>query len=175
MEVVTDQQLLLLGDSLLAEISWRRTATIEQRLGPGWMTLNSATSGFTAEQSLRQAAHHARIRPTAVLVSLGTNDAAPDRGVEVESFERNLHELLAAFAEARLLLLLPPGMHDPGVDAYRDAASRIATRSGAATIDGRALAERVAEAGEAPFVEDGVHLTDAMYTALADELHRLLR
>ncbi len=173
---MSTRELLLLGDSLLAEVGWRRTQTLEDALGPAWRTFNCATSGFTAAQSLEQAPVHARMEPAAVLVSLGTNDASIERQVTVEAFTAHLADLLVVFDGTQRVLLLPPGLHDEAaVDPYRAAARHVAVAVGAPTIDGRELAETVRAAGGSPFVEDGVHFADAMYDALADELAALLR
>lgn len=179
--------LLLLGDSLLAEVGSDRTVEFEQRL-PGWVVLNCATSGFTAAQSRRQRELLAPIRPTAVFVSLGTNDSVVERAVDVDAFERDLVELLAAFPDARAFVLLPPGIDEDrqqpcegrtrtneGVDRFREAAARAAAAAGAEAIDGRDVLATVRGRGQEPLVADGVHLTDATYVALAEELAGRLR
>jgi lysophospholipase L1-like esterase len=177
--------LALVGDSLLSEIGRDRTAAIEAEL-PGWVVLNCATSGFTAAHVVRQVEHLTRLAPSAILVSLGTNDASPLRGIEVADFEHDLRTVLDAFPAARRLVLLPPGVDDArrapdeprsgeAVDRFRAAADRVATRADAVPVDGPALVATVLERGDDPYQPDGIHLTDPMYDELAVELGRRLR
>jgi lysophospholipase L1-like esterase len=176
-------QLVLLGDSLLAEAGSDRVAMFEHQLGDGWVVLNCAMSGCTAAQCLRHAAYLARLRPSAVLVSVGTNDASPDRAVEAAAFEHDLGAALRACPDARRLVLLPPGVDDTrrnrdelrtnaDIDRFRSAAARAADAAGAETVDGPGIAHAVAASGGDPYLADGIHLSDAMYASLAVELGR---
>lgn len=109
----------MLGDSLSAEYGIRRgsgwVALLERRLrerGDRRAIVNASVSGeTTAGGRSRIAALLQRHRPGIVLVELGGNDAL--RGLDLDSTERNLREILEASraAGARTLLLgmrMPP-------------------------------------------------------------------
>lgn len=179
-------RIVLLGDSHLDRV--RRDL---HRLAPepGAEVVNAAVGGSFAFELLGQA-HGVHLRPEdAVVVSVGTNDAAPWKAVPPYDFEANLRELLDHLVElgtprrGRLVYLTPPGVDEarlegPGdrtgavVASYAAIGARLTTAAGGRVVDALAL---LAPLGAAAYLDDGVHLTGAAYDLLLPALADALR
>lgn len=108
-----------------------------------------------------------------LVVSVGTNDAAPWKQVPLHEAER----ALAAFVvdlPLPLVLVAPPGVDEARlrrpedrtndlVDDYAACAAQVVEAAGGSVVDTRAV---LAPLGAGAFLEDGVHLTPAAYDAL---------
>ncbi len=173
-------RIVLLGDSHLDRV--RRDL---HRLAPkpGDEVVNAAVGGSFAFELLGQA-HGVHLRPEdAVVVSVGTNDAAPWKAVPPYDFEGNLRELLDHLAElgttspgslGRLVYLTPPGVDEARLDGSGDRTSavvasyaaigaRLTTEAGGRVVDALTL---LAPLGPSAYLDDGVHLTGAAYDLL---------
>ena len=179
-------RIVLLGDSHLDRV---RRDLRHLAPEPGDEVVNAAVGGSFAFELLGQA-HGVHLRPEdAVVVSVGTNDAAPWKAVPPYDFEVNLRELLDHLVElgtprlGRLVYLTPPGVDEarlggPGdrtgavVASYAAIGARLTTEAGGRVVDALGL---LAPLGAAAYLDDGVHLTGAAYDLLLPALADALR
>lgn len=144
--------------------------------------LNAATGGATTADLPQQAADAGLRSDDRVVVSIGTNDAAPWKRVAFERVRAQLDDFLAGLAVARLVYLCPPGFDKVRLrnqghkanDALALYASAIAGRlsaAGATLVDGHRLVKNL---GDAAFADDGMHLTGRGYDAVLPALARAL-
>ncbi|MEO5854265.1 MAG: SGNH/GDSL hydrolase family protein [Nocardioides sp.] len=160
-------RVVLLGDSHLARV----------RRGLGRISgdvLNAAVGGSRVHDLAGQA-RACGLRPDdVVVISVGTNDAAPWKAVPLDDFTVALETFLAGTDAGRLVVVTPPGVDEhrltgPGdrtdheVAAYAGVAARLVRAAGGEVLDARAL---LAPLGRAVFTDDGVHLTGAAYDLL---------
>lgn len=170
-------RIVLLGDSHLARV--RRDL---HRLGPD--VLNAAVGGAFARDLTDQAVAAELRSHDRVVVSVGTNDAAPWKAVRLATFERHIEQFLEQVTGADLVYVSPPGVYEPRltrsndrtnelVTGYAACASAVFEQAGARVLDAGQLLRPL---GTSAFVEDGVHLTGAAYDvllpALAETLER---
>lgn len=158
---------VLLGDSHLARV--RRSLPL---LGDG--VVNGARGGATA---LDLRAQLLAVDPSAedvVVVSVGTNDAAPWKQVPLDRFRSALRDCLAPGVVRGWVYVAPPGVDearlggprdrtDAVVDAYRDAALAVVEQVGAVVVRADLL---VAPLGAGAYVDDGLHLSGPAYRLL---------
>ncbi|WP_165807155.1 SGNH/GDSL hydrolase family protein [Nocardioides currus] len=160
-------RIVLLGDSHLARV--RRDLHL---VGPD--VHNGAEGGASALDLPAQATRAAVQASDLVVLSVGTNDAAPWKQVPVTAFARAVRDCLGSVAARSWIYVTPPGVDEarlpgPGdrtneiLDDYREAAISVCGEVGAGVV----RAERVIESlGAGAFVDDGVHLSGRGYQAL---------
>lgn len=113
-----------------------------------------------------------------MVVSVGTNDAAPWKQVALEQVCAHVGAFLDGLAVARLVYLCPPGfdegrLRDPSQRAnatlasYTSALVERLSAAGATTVDGRRLVKNF---GRAAFADDGMHLTGRAYDVVLPAL-----
>ncbi len=169
-------RIVCLGDSHLARV--RRDLTT---LGPD--VHNAAEGGASALDLLPQATRASIAVDDLVVVSVGTNDAAPWKHVPVTVFVESLLGCMRSVAARRWVYLTPPGVDEARLtgagdrtnavlDEYRDAAVAACDDVGARVV----RPERViGPLGAAAFVSDGLHLSgrayDVVLPAIAEALH----
>ncbi|ANH40266.1 GDSL-like Lipase/Acylhydrolase [Nocardioides dokdonensis FR1436] len=174
-------RIVLLGDSHLDRVR-RDLHRLAPR--PGAEVVNAAVGGSFAFELLGQA-HGVHLRPEdSVVVSVGTNDAAPWKAVPPYEFEDNLRALLDHLVGldgtgvARLVYLTPPGVDEARlggpddrtaatVASYAAAGAALSLAAGGRVVDAHAL---LAPLGPRAFLDDGVHLTGAAYDLLLPAL-----
>ena len=159
-------RIVLLGDSHLARI--RRQLP---RIGED--VVNAARGGATVRHLEAQADGVGLTGSDVVVVSVGTNDAAPHNDVPVADFERSLSRFVRSNPAGAWVIMSPPGVDEsrPGaggrtnavVTEYRDAAIAVAQSHSARLLDTRSW---VAQLGTAFFAKDGLHLSGAAYGLL---------
>ncbi len=158
---------VLLGDSHLARV--RRDLT---RIGP--VVINAAVGGSFAADLVPQARSAGVTTGDVVVVSVGTNDAAPWKAVRLETFERQIGQLLRQVPGADLVYVSPPGVDEVRltrspdrtnavIAEYAACASALFEQAGARVLDAGQLLRPL---GTTAFAEDGVHLTGAAYDVL---------
>ncbi len=113
-----------------------------------------------------------------VVVSIGTNDAAPYPGVAIEAYEEEIDRIIAEVHPGRWVYLAPPGVdaleEDPigrsnsTISRYAEAAATRFGRLGA-VVDSPTLLEPL---GSTAFAPDGVHLSQAGYDVLLPAVAR---
>lgn len=158
---------MLLGDSHLARV--RRDLDL---LGAD--VLNAARGGASALDLAAQAAGVGLADDDTLVVSVGTNDAAPWKQVPLDDFRSALGGFLRAAQPRRRVYVAPPGVDEARlgrevdrsnavVDAYRRAALEVAVELGAAVVRADLV---LGGLGPDAFTDDGVHLTGAAYRML---------
>jgi len=179
--------LLLLGDSHLARIAGPRLEELQRRTGH--TVRNRAVGGATAADLLPQVTAAMTEGPpevpTRVVLSVGTNDAAPPQRLPRPDFGRALVAALDALERvapaAEVIHLAAPGVDEgllgdgdltnADVRLYVEAAREVVEARGGRVVDIAADLARTPGAFEA----DGVHLSDAGYAVLLDQLVRAVR
>lgn len=162
-------------------------AQLERLLGPGHQVLNYGLSGRTlldsGDSPYRAEPFFAlsqEVRPSIVLIMLGTNDAKPHNW-HAARYEAELRELVASYQslenEPAVYLLTPPTAWpnrmaiDPDVvrDEVAPIVRRVATEAGVEVIDITA-----ATAQSERLLPDGVHPNAAGYAIIAKTVHDAL-
>lgn len=169
-------RIVFLGDSHLARV--RRDLSL---VGPN--VCNAAEGGASALDLLAQATKAAVEEGDLVVVSVGTNDAAPWRQVPVTVFVRAVLDCMRSVPAGRWVYVAPPGVDQSRLtvsgdrtnailDEYRDAAVSACDDAGARVV----RTERVIRPlGAGAFVSDGLHLSGPAYKvvlpAIAEAVH----
>ncbi len=164
-------RVVLLGDSHLARV--RRDLA---RIAPS--VTNAAVGGATVRELMAQAMSAGVTSHDVLVVSVGSNDAAPWKSVPLAEFAALLDAFLATVPHAGLVLLSPPGVDEARLagagnrtnavlDTYAEAACTRFAAAGAVVVDGRAL---LADLGPAAYDADGLHLTAAAYDVVLPAL-----
>ena len=169
-------RVVLLGDSHLARV--RRDLPA---LGPD--VRNAAEGGASSLDLLAQATRASVEEDDLVVVSVGTNDAAPWKHVPVPAFAQAVTHCLQTVPARRWVYVAPPGVDEsrltgPGdrtnavLDAYRDAAISACDEAGARVVRTERI---IAPLGANAFVGDGLHLSGRAYRvvlpAIAQAVH----
>ena len=166
---------VLLGDSHLtgAASRWPTTKLPPRLRADGHEVIELAFGGLDSRAALER---YAAVPEGTVVVSLGTNDAAPWKQVPLDEFEANYARLLGRLDGAALVVIPPgpvcetrqQGRSNTEVRRYTDAAARVGRAAGGVPVP---LFERLSalmDAGGDVHVADGVHLNDAAYDVLHD-------
>ena len=163
-------RIVLLGDSHLARIQ-RQLPRIGENVR------NAARGGATVRHLEAQAEGVGLTASDVVVVSVGTNDAAPWKAVPVADFRMALSRFVESRQAGVWVIMTPPGVDEsrPGagdrsnavVAGYRDAATAVAASHSARLLDTRSL---LAQLGNAAFAKDGLHLSGAAYRLLLPAL-----
>lgn len=158
---------VLIGDSHLARL--RRDLR-----GIGDDVHNAAEGGASARDLLRQADTAGVGAADRVVVSVGTNDAAPWRQVPVAELEQALSTLMTSCSPRGWVLVAPPGVVEEQlsrvpdrtnavIDEYRRAAIAVCDDVGGHVVRTDLLLD---DLGAAAFTDDGVHLSGIGYRVL---------
>lgn len=167
--------IVLLGDSHLARV--RRDLDV---LGP--VVRNLARGGSTSRDLAAQVAGLDPDPPDAVVLSVGTNDAAGPGPVPVAEVAATVRDLLAALP-VRRVLLAPPGVDETrsaglrgrtndDLDRYRDALVDVGRDVGAAVVRTDLL---LAPLGAGGFADDGLHLSGGGYAVVLPAIAAAVR
>lgn len=158
---------VLIGDSHLARL--RR-----ELRGIGDDVHTVAEGGAVARDLLRQADRAGVGGADCVVVSVGTNDAAPWKQVPVAELEQALSTLMTSYSPRGWVLVAPPGVVEErltrvpdrtnaGIDEYRQAAIAMCKDVGGHVVRTELLIE---DLGAAAFADDGLHLSATGYRVL---------
>ena len=130
-----------------------------------------------------QAARAAVSEDDQVIVSVGTNDAAPRSRVSVAAFAHALSRCLQSVPARRWVYVTPPGVEESGstgsggrtndvIDEYRAAAVSMCDDAGVRVVH----TERVIEPlGASAFVSDGLHLSGRAYRVVLAAIAHAVR
>lgn len=162
---------VFIGDSHLARL--RREV---QRI-PGDVR-NAAEGGASSRDLLRQAAAVGVRDSDCVVLSVGTNDAAPWKHVPLPEFVQALSTLMASHAPRGWVYVAPPGVVEERlaggrdrtnavIDDYRMAAIEVCEEAGGHVVRTDLLLESW---GNQAFAEDGVHLNGTGYRVLVSAI-----
>jgi lysophospholipase L1-like esterase len=139
---------------------------------------NAAEGGATSRDLLRQADGAGVGASDCVVVSVGTNDAAPWKQVPVAEYVQRLTELMTSQSRRGWVLVAPPGVVEARLMGARDRTNAVIDDYRLATV---ALGEDVGghvvrtdllleSLGARAFAEDGLHLNATGYRALVPAL-----
>jgi lysophospholipase L1-like esterase len=179
------KKLVLFGDSLFAQASKHRVIIFEEAL-PGYDVYNCAVGGWNTNDCVKKAPYIAKLEADVVVISLGTNDAAPYKQVPIDEFISNIPLIIKAFEGSRIIWYLPTpidqtksktfGKEIPNevVKQYHDAAKKVCEEHGVDVIDSFSIFKPMLDAGETYHNEDGVHYIDKAYEIIAAELAKIL-
>jgi lysophospholipase L1-like esterase len=162
---------VFLGDSHLARL--RRELD-----GFSGDVRNAAEGGASSRDLLRQADAAGLQHSDCVVVSVGTNDAAPWKHVPVSEFRQTLSTLVATHQSRGWVFVAPPGVVEGRltrapdrtnavIDDYRRAAIEVCEAVGGHVVRTDLMLESL---GAKAFAEDGVHLNGAGYRVLVPAL-----
>lgn len=180
------KKLVLFGDSLFAQADKRRVIIFEKAL-PGYDVYNCAVGGWNTNDCVKKAPYIAKLKADVVVISLGTNDAAPYKQVPIDEFIDNIPKIIRSFEGSTIIWYLPTpidqtksktfGKEIPNsvVKQYHDAAKKICEDLGVGIIDSFSIFMPMLEAGVTYHSDDGVHYIDKAYEIIAKELSRLLK
>lgn len=163
-------RIVLLGDSHLARIQ-RELPRI------GEVVVNSAVGGATVLDLQAQADRTALSGSDTVIVSVGTNDAAPWNHVPRGDFRLALGRFVRSYPAGTWVIMTPPGVGESRLGAggrtnaalagYRAAAKSVAESHATRLLDTSSL---LAPLGPRAFARDGLHLSGAAYRLLLPAL-----
>ncbi|MEU0312973.1 SGNH/GDSL hydrolase family protein [Nocardioides sp. NPDC006273] len=168
-------RIVLLGDSHLA-----RVQRDLPRLGKD--VVNAAAGGATVHDLATQAAA-ASVRPDDVVVlSIGTNDAAPWRKVPAALVREVLEQFLRSCDADRCVVILPPGVIEARLNGSGDRTNALLEDYQAAVTAAAAAAEaeimdskaELSALGPSAFASDGLHLSGEGYRVLLSALRTAL-
>ena len=154
---------------------------------PGFDVYNCAAGGWNTNDCLKKAAYISKLEPDVLVISLGTNDAAPYKLVPIDTFAENLPRIFAHFPKTKIIYFLPTPvdekktkilgkeLNNSDIKPYHDRAKKICEEHDVAHIDSFKVFKPLLDSGEEYHVEDGVHFTDFAYEIIASELAELLK
>ncbi len=146
---------------------------------------NAAEGGASALDLLAQATAVDVQESDLVVLSVGTNDAAPWKEVPVTDFTRAVRHCMDSVPARGWIYVAPPGVDEarltgPGdrtnaiLDEYRDAALAVCKDFGALVVRTERI---ITSLGDRAFADDGIHLSGpgykAVLPAIADAIHTM--
>lgn len=170
---VPSVRVVLLGDSHLARV--RRDLPV---LGP--RVRNAAVGGATSLDLLAQAAAAGAGEEDVVVVSVGTNDAAPWKQVPVARFAEAVDRCLESVPARGWVWVTPPGVDESRsgdrtnavLDEYRDTAASACSGAGARVVRAEEVIRPLVSAA---FARDGLHLGGRAYDLLLPAIAAAVR
>ncbi len=139
--------------------------------------MNAAVGGATVLDLEAQADGVSMSSADAVVISVGTNEAAPWNTIPVHDFQRALTRFMTSHRLRIRVMVAPPGVHEARlgsgertnavVSQYRAAAVSVAESCHARLIDPLPL---FAPLGIHAFASDGLHLSGRAYRLLLPAL-----
>lgn len=170
---------------MFAQVSKHRQLMFEQALS-GYDVYNCAVGGWDTNDCVAKAAYISKLEPDVLVISLGTNDAAPWKQVPLEKFKENIPKIFDEFKGAKIVYFLPAPVDEvkiakldakrsiKGIKEYYDAAKEACDTYGVSYIDSFEVFKPLLDSGEEYHVEDGVHFNDFAYGIIAEELANAL-
>jgi lysophospholipase L1-like esterase len=173
-------RLVLAGDSHLSRITKPRLERLRAQL-PEFEIVNLAVGGYTAADVLQIADALRALAPDVLVVSVGSNDSAPWKLVQLDDFRVTFEDLLDRVAPRHLVLVGPPPVDETllqrEVDrtnavlaTYTQELRDLAGRRHGRFVDSGAVFGPWIEAGTSYHVEDGLHLNEDGYEAFVDAI-----
>jgi lysophospholipase L1-like esterase len=172
-------RVILVGDSHLALLG-DAPETLDL---PGIEGVLNAAEGAAGAGNLLDQVRRAGVTGDDVLVvSVGSNDAAPGQPLAVDEFGGVLRALLDEVTPARTVLLVAPGVDEErlsddgeraaqGVAAYAERAAALFGAAGAKVVEAWVL---IAPLQARAFADDGRHLSEAGYDVLLPALREAI-
>ncbi|MES2225196.1 MAG: GDSL-type esterase/lipase family protein [Patescibacteria group bacterium] len=177
-------KVILFGDSMLARFGKERLQKLESMVPEGDF-YNCATGGWDSNDCAMKAPYIASLKPDAVVISVGTNDASPWKQVPLEIFRNNLLNIRDSFKDSKVIFFPPPPVNEDKqagelirsnelMQQYSSAVKDVSSSAAVACIDSWAIFSSLLEQGQDYHVEDGVHLNDNGNDLLTDQLAEAL-
>ena len=179
------KKLVLFGDSLFARAGKHRLVMIEQSL-LYYDVYNCAVGGWDTSDCVAKSPYIAKLKPDVLVISLGTNDAAPWKQVPLHKFKENIPKIFEAFKDSKIIYFLPTPVDEvkiantdarrsiKDIKEYHDAAKAVCEENGVDYIDSFAIFKPLLDSGKEYHIEDGVHFNDLAYEIIARELTSIL-
>lgn len=179
------KKLVLFGDSLFAHVSKHRIMLFNQVL-PDYDIYNCAVGGWDTNDCVEKAPYISKLKPDVLVISLGTNDAAPWKQVPLEKFKQNIPKIFKEFNSSKIVYFLPTPVDEVKIAStdsrrsikeikdYHDAAMEVCKANGIAYIDSFSIFKPFLDSGKEYHIEDGVHYNDFAYETIASELAKVL-
>jgi lysophospholipase L1-like esterase len=169
------KRILFIGDSLTEFFDW-------QRRFPGHEIVNLGSAGETVEGLLSRTDRLTKLTPApdAVFLMTGINNVAIEDYDFLDSYGEIVEKISAAFPGVRLFIqsILPalvPWISGEAIRELNRSLQEIAEKAGKEYLDIYSLFIGPDGTGVRDyFLPDGVHLSDAGYTAWSKALERLL-
>ena len=169
-------RIVLIGDSHLARLNNDLGSLVATPV------IDAAQGGASIGDALRQASSIHVDANDIVVLSIGTNDAAPWKQTSLDAFSDGLDQLKDSFDLRRWIYMTPPGVDESRLsgssnrtnvvmEIYRDEAITVLRSAGASILPSH---EVIAEQGTLAFSSDGVHLTEAAYSLLLPEIAKAI-
>lgn len=184
------KKLVLFGDSLFARISKSNLLSLESRL-PEYDVYNCAVGGWDTNDCVKKAPYIASLKPDILMLSVGSNDSAPWKQVDIQLFESNLAQVFKSFSGSKIIFFLPPPVNeailsedakrknrkaltDSLIKSYYDVAKQSCEANQITFLDSWQVFKPLMDKGEDYHVDDGIHFSDMGYELLFDELAKLV-
>jgi lysophospholipase L1-like esterase len=180
------KKLVLFGDSLFGQVSKSEQLLLEKKLGGEYDVYNCATGGWNTDDLIIKAPYIAQLKPDLVILSIGTNDAAPWKKVELSKFKENLPKVLDQFSRSRIVFFLPPPVNESLLQdhkktltneimkQYFDAAKAICQERKVEYFDSWSVLLPIVKGDDTFHSEDGVHISDEGYDLLFTEFNKVI-
>ena len=160
-------QLLLLGDSLVADYDWQRRMN-------SLKIQNFGVPGATASDLMGMLPHIKKNTTVVdvIMVMVGTNDLLSDNYTFINTLKRIIVQLRKNYPLSDILIssLLPmhlPHLPDNTIPSFNTHIETIATQTGCCFLDTHS---RFLKSDAVIFQNDGVHITEAAYEIWAQTL-----
>lgn len=181
------KKIVLFGDSLFANISKTELLSLESRL-PDYDVYNFAVGGWNTSDCLKKAAFIATLKPDILMLSVGSNDCAPWKQVDIKVYEDNIKGIFKIFSGTKMIYFLPPpinetvfindakrkGLNNSVVKSYHDSAKRLCEDNQITFLDSWKVFKTLMDKGEDYHISDGLHFSKTGYEILFDELATLV-
>ena len=167
---------LLIGDSHLARLNNELGSLVATPV------IDAAQGGASVGDALRQASSMQVDANDIVVLSIGTNDAAPWKQTPLDAFSDGLDQLKDSFDLRRWIYMTTPGVDESRLSGssnrtnmvtgiYRGEATAVLRSGGASILPAHQV---IAELGSLAFSSDGVHLTGAAYSLLLPQIAKTI-
>lgn len=173
--------ILLFGDSLFGRFNRNLITQLETTI-PDSTVYNGAAGGWTSSDGAKRSKFMASLESDYVLLSFGANDTAPwKEEVSKDDFVTNMRTILESFSKAKCVVLLCPDVQVESEEQtkefnqrladYNEASSELCESYSASIIDANELFKNLDDY----HMEDGVHINQAGYDLIIEQLARILK
>lgn len=179
------KKLILFGDSLFGRFGKDRILNLESKLND-YDVYNCAAGGWNTHDCVKKSHYISKLNPDVLVLSVGTNDAAPWKEVDINIFAENIPVIFSNFNTSKIIFFLQPPVNEDKIPAkynsltksiskkYHDAAKQICEEHNIAFIGSWDIFMPLQEKNIDYHDDDGVHLNDLAYDIVSTELARLL-
>jgi lysophospholipase L1-like esterase len=179
------KKIVLFGDSLFARFGKPFIEALEQIL-PGYDVYNCAAGGWNSNDGVKKAEYLSLLKPDVLLVSLGLNDMAPWKQIDLDTLKKNLTQIFSYFTESTIIFLLPPPINESKqtgdrkrtnslLKQYVDAIKGVFSTTGnVSVLDSWSIYKPLLDNNKDYHMDDGVHLNEYGNSILISKLAELI-